>query len=649
MKHKKSIFTIIFVIAILFFLTNKVNAGDLQLNKLRYDVKLNLDGSADITETWNIYIEDTNTLFKTFKIDSSKYKEITNVKVKELNKANETEFIRINTEMYHVNKGCFYALVNAKGKYEIAWGVQERNKTKVYEISYKVIDAVKNYNDCSEFYWQFISADSEIPAKVVTGIITLPVEITNEEEFRVWAHGPLNGNIQKISNSRAEFNVTNLSAKTMVEARVIVPTEAFFYNANIQNIDRLEYVLNQEQKWADEANAKREKEARRQEQITRIIKITLILLNVAGIIVAIILITKIIKYNKELKANPKMKPEQKLDWYRDIPDETSTPAQAGLLYYFAQSGLQANISKIVSATILDLCMKKYIELEVIAGKKDEIKIILKQEMDKEKLPKDEKIVYELLQNVAKNENNSFTMKELKKYCENHASSVLSTFSKIEVLAKQEEEEKRNYEEKIIRVSTNYVVKSVGYFFLILFSIFFMYVAIIPSLIAMIYSCVLAGRYNRLTQKGTNEKEQWVALKKYMEEFSLIDEKTVPELVLWEKYLVYATAFGIADKVLKQLKVIYPQITDGEYMMSYGGTYMHLMYTTGIKNSLISSINTSVSSTYNSINYSSGSGSGGGFSGGGGFGGGGGRNGRKIMRYIYKALQSQRPRKINLIQ
>ncbi len=116
----------------------------------------------------------------------------------------------------------------------------------------------------------------------------------------------------------------------------------------------------------------------------------------------------------------------------------------------------------------------------------------------------------------------------------------------------------------------------------------------------------------------------------MEDFSMINDKTVPELVLWEKYLVYATVFGIADKVLKQLKVVYPQITDVDYMNSNGYTYMYLMYSHNFSNSFISSLNRSVATSYHSTtNYSSGSGGGGGFSSGGGFGGGGGRNGRKI--------------------
>lgn len=122
----------------------------------------------------------------------------------------------------------------------------------------------------------------------------------------------------------------------------------------------------------------------------------------------------------------------------------------------------------------------------------------------------------------------------------------------------------------------------------------------------------------------------MGLKRYMSEFSLMKEKEVPELVLWEKYLVYATVFGISEKVLKQLKVVYPQISDEEYMNSHGYTYMYLMYSGSFNNSFLSSLNRSISNSYTTLNnYSSGSGAGGGFSSGGGFGGGGGRNGRQI--------------------
>ena len=63
----------------------------------------------------------------------------------------------------------------------------------------------------------------------------------------------------------------------------------------------------------------------------------------------------------------------------------------------------------------------------------------------------------------------------------------------------------------------------------------------------------------LTEEGAEEKEKWKGLKRYMENFSLIEEREIPELALWEEYLVYATAFGIADKVIEQMKAIYPKV------------------------------------------------------------------------------------------
>lgn len=625
---EKTILFILIFIGMMVISNASQASGSLRLRNLNYDVTLNSDGTADVIETWRIRIEDTNTLFKTFKVDTSKYKEITNVKVQEVKTSGNVNFTRINQYKYHVDKNCYYALIY-NGKFEIAWGAHAENTTRTYKISYKIIDAVKNYNDCSEFYWQFISTDSAIPADVVEGTIKLPSSVSNIEDLRVWAHGPLHGDIEKISANTVKFKINDLASKTMLEARVVTPTNIFSKNLNKSNTNKLNSILTQEQKWADEANAERERIAKQIETRTRIVIAVFIITNILGLVLTIVIIKKIIKYHKELKNTPIVKPEQEYDYFRDIPDETETPAGVGLLYYFKSSGLQVNMPKIISATMLDLCMKKYIEFEPVENKKNQIKVILKKDEIGD-LTSDEKIVYELLKKVPKKEEKSFTMKEFEKYARNHSSSILNTFSKIEDVAKGNEENKENYSKDLIKQANKWSIKGVGYIALFVVSIFIMWILTLPALVASIYCFKISSRYNRLTEKGINEKAKWVGLKKYMEEFSMIDEKTVPELILWEKYLVYATVFGIADKVLKQLKVVYPQITDTEYMNSHGYTYMNLMYSHNFSNSFVSSLNTSLTTSYHSAtNYSSGSGGGGGFSHGGGFGGGGGRNGWKI--------------------
>ena len=113
----------------------------------------------------------------------------------------------------------------------------------------------------------------------------------------------------------------------------------------------------------------------------------------------------------------------------------------------------------------------------------------------------------------------------------------------------------------------------------------------------------------------------------MENFSLLNEREVPELVLWEKYLVYATAFGIADKVLKQLKIKYPELSDENYMISNGYMYIYFMNRYNFERTLTSSMQKAYSAglaekasrEMESSHSSSGFGGGGGFSSGGGFG------------------------------
>jgi hypothetical protein len=55
----------------------------------------------------------------------------------------------------------------------------------------------------------------------------------------------------------------------------------------------------------------------------------------------------------------------------------------------------------------------------------------------------------------------------------------------------------------------------------------------------------------------NEALKLLGLKRFLSEFSLIREKTVFEVRLWEDYLIFAQLLGIAKKVREQLSKVYP--------------------------------------------------------------------------------------------
>ena len=372
-------------------------------------------------------------------------------------------------------------------------------------------------------------------------------------------------------------------------------------------------------------------------------KITIIAITSIVGLIGIVFINGIRKNIKALKENPKIKPEMELDYYRELPDKTATPLEAN---FILKKGT-FDLSETISATILNLTLKGYIKVEQVE-KTINIEILNK---DASKLQADEIYVLELLKNAQRNKKSKskteneetkqiLTMKDVEKYTKQKPEKLIKMQKGFEEIAKNTSQNKGKYDKKIAKKSETYISKVIGYIFLLIAVIMAVIIGIattgefVPNMIKyaliagsfttivlvinMILISKLINRFNGFTSKGINEQEQWKAFKKYMEDFSLLDEKEVPQLVIWEKYLVFATAFGIADKVIKQLKVKYPELNNQDTINNMV-LFAAMSNSGGLNTNFISSLNTSTSHMYSST-YSSGSGSGGGFSGGGGGGG-----------------------------
>ena len=258
MKKKKLLFILIFAIFILIALTTKSNAS-LYLNSLDFYVELDENGNMDVTETWNVSVSSTNTIYKTFELDEDKYSNITNVKVSEVGKG---DFTKTNTWAYHLTKNYYFGGINNEGDFEIAWGVglDNMSATKTYEISYTVVDAITKYNDCAELYWQFLGDDFEVSASKITGTIKLPSAASSKEDIRVWGHvKTLNGEIYATSSDTVEFSLDDYSSGNYVEVRIAMPTEMFGTVSRTYNKEMLSDIIEEETEWTDEANASRER------------------------------------------------------------------------------------------------------------------------------------------------------------------------------------------------------------------------------------------------------------------------------------------------------------------------------------------------------------------------------------------------------
>ena len=129
------------------------------------------------------------------------------------------------------------------------------------------------------------------------------------------------------------------------------------------------------------------------------------------------------------------------------------------------------------------------------------------------------------------------------------------------------------------------------------------------------------RADKFTESGQAEARNVVGFKKFLDDFTIIGERASQEVALWHEYLIFASLYGIAEKVAKELKDINPQAF--EQMMVYD--YPTMNEVVRMTRSMGNSITNARAQHLSSGSFSPSRGGFGGFTsigGGGGFHGGG---------------------------
>ena len=82
--------------------------------------------------------------------------------------------------------------------------------------------------------------------------------------------------------------------------------------------------------------------------------------------------------------------------------------------------------------------------------------------------------------------------------------------------------------------------------------------------AFLNAAMLAGAltqrklWRRRTREAEVEAERWDAFRRYLTDFPRLGEAPPASLALWERFLVYGIAFGIADRVLHAAHLYMPE-------------------------------------------------------------------------------------------
>ena len=501
-----------------------------------------------------------------------------------------------------------YTVDNTSNGVSIRMYYPINNEKTVFKVSYTLEDVIIMHNGFAEFYWNFFSGELQDEINDLNIRVILP-GVDNSNNFRFWAHGPLSGEVHDYNSNTNNIviaSIDKLDSYGTLDMRITFDDALVNTNLISKHSDEtLDDIVAEETEIADETNA-----LRREVQT----KWNIALFGTIGfyVLLAIGFVYIYLKYDKELKSDFNHK------YNRDFIDDYNVE----VVDYLMNHNVTENA---LSASIMNLIYKKNIKAEAIPDKKDSYTFIL---LNRDNLNETENSLVDFLFTTVGNDN-TFTTIELKKYasnattCRDFMSSYTNWKNKVTKDGQSQNffEKKRNY----IWIPFVLLIYSIILLTFISSNNIELFLGILTIFFAIIFM-IYAIACTKKTKKGIEHFAKWKAFKNFLNDFGNFSIKELPEIALWERYLVYATVFGLADKVEKAMNVKITEFSDinnADYIMF---THIHNMHMASI---ISSSMHSAINSSQVSINranasssMSSGGGFGGGFSGGGGFGGGG---------------------------
>ena len=496
-------------------------------------------------------------------------------------------------------------------------------------VSYMIQGAVMSWTDTAELYWQFIGSQWEEDAENVKLDVTFagadegtPV-LTGDDKanLRAWGHGPLDGTVtldaQDASDPQVALSAPVVHAGQFAEVRVAFPAD---WAPALEPVDemRLDTILSEEAQWAEEANAERA----RARTIATVGTVALTALPAA--LFALTLWLRKTKY-----ASPR--PVFKETYFRDLPSNDHPAVLSALVYdgTVQDCAFVATLMKLTDDRVIKIAHESRTEDRFLGLGEKTVEEYSLELIARERVT-DPIDVAALDLYFGPNAKNGDTMRfGAFQYLED-AGEYMQGF-KDQVLA---ELERRNLTDlapvgfKTATIAAAVALGLAGIAFMVMtdgVSLPF----VMAGIAMAVGAAVLAGTTKQHSSEAVELLNRCRALQKWLEDFTNLDEAVPDDLILWNKMLVLAVAFGVSDEVLRRLADAVPADLrvdeDGVYLYpSYWWYYRH-----GSLHTPMSEMHDAYQATVAELassSDSSGGGFGGGFSGGGGGGVGGGGGG-----------------------
>ena len=590
----------------LFFLISIVSfAASFRIEKLDIEANLQKDGSMVVSEAVTYDIDEINGVY--FDIDAKGFGELEYIQVFEDDSTGG--FKEVDSSNYEVSV--------SDELYRIKLYSKNHNNRRTFKFVYKLPEAITVYDDVAQFNRKMVGQEWQQGIKYITAKVIVPVPTDyDNSNILVFGHGPLTGEVDKVENT-VVYKLDDYYPGDFLEAHILMEPEIFseYNKSKIVHKDMKQKLLDMEAKFADEANAERDKAIRQQEMINKVFeKPGLIFGVLSSIWGALMYYIHVIFKRKNKVKNSVGK------YLRELPDNSSPALVGG----FMTNSINDNE---ILATIVDLVRRKVLTLE----NSDKNSIIILTGST-ENLSAQEKAIVDIYINDF-GDGKSLDLKSFG-FFQKVPMSVARKFEKWRAMV-QSEMNRKNL--------TYQGLGCLGVIFFAFFPMIFTFAGLVIGMITgnkmflliVVMGIILfvSGAKARYPRKELAEaKDKWQAFKNFLSDYSQLEEAKITSVHLWEQYFVYAVALGVSDKVVKAYKKALDMgvINDvqGVNSLAYSPIF-NPMFSRSFSNlnGMVSRTNSGASSAIASSRRSSSSGGGGGFSsrssGGGGSRGGGG--------------------------
>lgn len=548
-------------ILLLLVMPLSVNASN-KIYNIDIDVYLNKDGSANITEVWDVDGEDGTEWYKVMN-------DLGNMELSEFTVSMDGKDLEYKSwdvnESLSEKKG-YYGINYTSDGLELCFGKYDYNR-HTFTLNYTLSNFIFNTDNEQVLYFNFIDKLSNVDFD------NFRIDITSYYEFLdtldVWGYG-YKGYAYVKDGMISMSNESDMDNKYVV-LLVKFPSGTFNTTNSYTQFDTFDSVYNKAEEGSYTYNYDNESAI---DKIFEWVIIVIIFIFPFLIIGTAISVSLKDGYGY---INNKRIDKKNVNMFRDIPCNKDI--------YYANTLVKLNNFGYKESNILGTIILKWVKEDKISFKNEKTGIFNKNtsviDLTKE-VSFDNELEEKLFKMMrAASGDGMLEAREFEKWASKHYSKFLGLFKRIE-----------NYTLNELK-SNNHIYKRKNR-----------------------HEC---KKKNVMDDMIYDDSAKLYGLKKYLEEFSNMNTKEVIEVKLWDEYLMFAYLFGIADKVAKQMKKMYPEIVSAMEQSNFD--YDTIVFINHIS---VNTVNAASSARSAAVSYSSG---GGGFSSGGGgggsFGGGGG--------------------------